>query len=264
MRLLQHPPERDLGQRFVGIAAADVRMDARKPDLQDLFRDRRAWLRRLPPGRLERTAPFIDRQRLARHIDVAAQPGVVELKVHMGQIRGDSLHPVQRHPESAHRVEHAKEAQANLPAAPVGGTLVKARIDPLLLAEPVRLVGVFDRALVRSLQDTRVVNESGERTCGVGAAGKTEDENLRAIRVVTGEPPIGVPHVLRKTLAQGASGQAHPGLQAHTLVVEDVLGVGSAVLAALLMRSMWVPSSGSFQVPSQQTMSCMVLPRLRP
>ena len=85
-------------------------MDAGKPDLQDLFRDDRAWLRRLPPGGLERAAPFIDRQRLARHIDVAAQPGVVELKVHMGQIRGDPLHPVERHPKSPDRVEHAKEA----------------------------------------------------------------------------------------------------------------------------------------------------------
>ncbi len=71
LRLSQHPFERNLGQRAVafGVAAADVAVRAREPDLLQVLRAGGAAPFGVPKAFAEERAAFVDRDRVAADFD---------------------------------------------------------------------------------------------------------------------------------------------------------------------------------------------------
>jgi len=82
-RPVGHPQQRDLSQRRVGIATADVAVHACEPHLFDVLVG--LWIAG-PRGRPERAALLVDGQGLERRVHPAAQLCVMELPPAVDQV----------------------------------------------------------------------------------------------------------------------------------------------------------------------------------
>ena len=93
-RPVGHPQQRDLSQRRVGIATADVAVHACEPHLFDVLVG--PWVAG-PRGRPERAALLVDGQGLERRVHPAAHLCVMELPPAIDQV--DRMRPADRDAE---------------------------------------------------------------------------------------------------------------------------------------------------------------------
>ena len=106
---LGHPQQRDVGQRAVLVAAADVGVAAGEPDLlDDLARRQRGALLDGPQRRAEGPARLVDGKSVQADIDDGRQLGVVESKQLL-----DEAPPDERDAEVADRVPHGHALDAH-------------------------------------------------------------------------------------------------------------------------------------------------------
>jgi len=120
LRLGEHPDQRDVGQRVIGVTAANVGMDTGEPHLADLLIGDvtlfvRIELRRrndffVPQLGMERDAIFIKRQRLAGSHHAFAIEGVSGKFERHDPAADAARHLVDRQTVGGHRVPHPDEA----------------------------------------------------------------------------------------------------------------------------------------------------------
>ena len=167
LRLGDHPDEGDVGQRIVGIAAADIGMHAGEPDLADTLvldealccgiGQRRSAIGAgglVPELRVEGGAFLVERQRLAGARDARGQMFARQFKppeIFMNA----AGHFVDRHAVGGNRVPNADEPDLDVPAN-LPGRVVRTE----LVAEP--LVGRFQPQIVIAIP-------------AIGAVGRTRE-----------------------------------------------------------------------------------------
>ena len=106
-RPVHHPVERGERHALPRVAAADVRMRARKPDLLDAPGLCRILELFVPQQRREAASRLVDGHGVAREPDLRAQLRVGELE--LPEERVDEIRQVQRQADGVHRVPDADE-----------------------------------------------------------------------------------------------------------------------------------------------------------
>ena len=247
-RLGDHPRERQVRQLVLRVAAADVGVHAGEPDLLDPPRGP-VGLELLPELRQERRAILVERQRVARVLDVRMQGRVVKRVTP----RDEPADPGQ--PQRPHGVPHADEVRRR-DMARVARTILRAPLGalaPLLVA---RAIGLVDPAqcpprqsATRTAVDARIAAAAGacrdtaecehaaETAHGVGAAAEAEeidpvtglvhlDQGVVAVDDVPGNPEPGglADHVVDLAPAPPVG---PVGWRAEPRIVERLLNAGN-------------------------------------
>lgn len=179
-RPVDHPQQRDVGERRLEVAAADVRVDSGEPHLLHNLSNGPGLL--LPEGRREWPPTFVDRHGVIGKIHGCAQVDVVERPA-VAERQVDEPHPDLGDAETSDRVPDADEFDPRL-VGPLCTEFLRPRRVGMRIgaAITVELVGGVDAGVrqMLTLQQSRVADEPREATSGIRAAAESEEEQLVA------------------------------------------------------------------------------------
>lgn len=233
-RLLDHPQQRIFRQpRFdLGVAAADIGMDAGEPDLPNVLRLRacgieaveRKGLRLVPLFQAEHRAPLVDRDRLPEGLDarILQRPGQL--------LEARPVEPIRpRHDHAGHRIPDPDETNQRPPRRGdarelrglvflVGGRRFAA-VGERLQLDPQALLSVRGKLLVGGeaaageiglfgREQSDLVDQPRQHPHGVGAARKPEQVDAVAGLVMPDQEQVGLQHLVVEAIA---GGQPHDG-----------------------------------------------------
>lgn len=192
-RPLHHPGQGDVREARVAVAAADIGVHAREPDLlQPLVAD---IFLLSPHAGLEGPAALVDGQGLKGVVDAAAQVHVVEFDV---QELVDDVEILGRNTQRPHRVPHADAVHADL--AGIGAAEQLGLDGPwvgLLVAAAVEAVGVVQLVQFVRQEQPRIAQQSGQAADRVGSAAEAEKEDVVAVLILFHQKAVRLQNVLR-------------------------------------------------------------------
>jgi hypothetical protein len=260
LRLAEHPDQRDVGQRIIGVTATDVGMDTGEPHLADLligdvtllvrieFRRRNDFF--VPQLGMERGAFFIERQRLAGSHHACAIERVSGKFERHDPAADAARHLVDRQTVSGHRVPHPDEAdvldlaivalvvldrQQRVPNCPVPVLWMPGPQRMVTLAAILPVGG--DRLLIEfgfigSGHQALIENQADDHPDREGATTKAEAIDIVGlVRVVAAGELVDVDHVPLQAEAERAA-ENRPRLErrgADAVVVECDLVISRQV-----------------------------------
>jgi hypothetical protein len=232
--LADHPPQREVTQIVVGIAAAHVRMHAGEPHLRDALGIGGAPF--VPQHRMEGVALVVEGDRVARALHarreiLIGKPMRVEDAVDHGrQLVDRQAHGIDRVPD-AHEPDRGGEAvvaperlgRRNGPQKPVPQPSGEPGDGRVIVAATIALVGELDpgfqprmrvqpdlvvaapRHRFAAVEDAALGDQSCERARGERAPAEPEDVDVIAVPVVPAQELVEVPDVARQAPAERAA-----------------------------------------------------------
>jgi len=218
-RPFHHPGQGDVRKARVPVAAANVRVHAREPDLlQALATDSVLFS---PHTGLEGLAALVDGQGLKGVVHAAAQVHVVEFDI---KELVDDVEVPGRNAQRPHRVPDADTMHADLARirAPeefgLDGPWMR-----LFVAAAVEAVGIVKLWQVARAQEARVAQQSAQAAHRVGPATEAEQKDVVAVLVLLHEKTVGLQNVPRYPRAGNPATDLVEPLRAHAGIVIEQL-----------------------------------------